>query len=193
MSTMTHTPLDLNTQLTRAQEQARQLREVLAIAESDLGVALEAVDYAAADEAKRRADEIRPHLLLAEANVTACTAAMDALAKHQREEQATVLEKDRQERAQAQHAAVMAVEREAVEDSLRLFAEAKAAMGAARNAIKAALAAESAANQARQDAQAISVDAGWSEPMVFGVAGPNFVRAHTEESRLLIELLRADL
>lgn len=191
MSIQTRTPLNMNDQLAEAQTQARQLREELDVTESELAQALEATDYRAADAAKQRAEDLRPHVLLAEANVAALTNAVNALQEHVRQGQATAVEQARQERLTAAHAAVHATEREAIEASERLLAEARASVNAAQATLRAALAAEQDAGTARVQAHQIAVEAGWEQPSAFGVSEPNLVKATLEASALLTQIFRA--
>lgn len=189
MATMTAP--DIAGQLEQAQREARGLRTDLDRAEGELAQAVEAKDYRTADELKQRAADLRPHVLLAEASVDALRKAQDALQEHACQERATAVEKERQEQAQAAHAAATAQEKEAVGEAGRLLAEAKEHVGAARQSLRAALAAESRAGHFAQQAYQAAVDAGWQEPSAFGVGAPNHVEAAIDSVPLLRQILQA--
>lgn len=189
MATMT-TP-DIAGQLEKAQREARDLRGELDRFEGELAQAAGAKDYRKADELKQRADDLRPHVLLAEAGAEALRRTQDALREHARQENAAAVEKERQEHAQALHGEAMAGEKQAMAEAQRFLAEANAAVAAAGNALHAGLAAEERAGQHRQAAYQTAVDAGWQEPSTFGIGAPNHVSAAIDLSTVFAQILRA--
>ncbi|NUR02555.1 MAG: hypothetical protein HOY79_40285 [Streptomyces sp.] len=187
MATMTAT--DISEQLGKARREAADLRMQLDQAEGELAQAVEAKDYSRADELKRRADDLRPHVLLAESSVTALQDAAAALDEHHRKEHATALEKERQERFGALRDAAAAAEREAVDEAERFLTETKAHIAAAAESLRAALGAEARAGLARREGQQAAIDAGWEQPSMY-VSVPNRVQAHIDTDQLLAEILR---
>jgi hypothetical protein len=187
----TKTAPDINGQLEQAQREARELRTRLDQFTGELAQAVEAKDYGRADELKRQADDLRPHVLLAEANTKALQDAASALDEHRRQENAVAIEKERQERYEAARAEHTAAEREAVTEAERLLEETKARIAAARESLQAALAAEARAGQARRSGHQAAIDAGLEQPSMYGVAVPNRVRAHIDADELLAAVLRS--
>ncbi|WP_089105482.1 hypothetical protein [Streptomyces hyaluromycini] len=181
---------NIGQQLAEAQREARDLRIELDRAEGELAQALEAKDYEAAAALKRKADDVRPHVLLAEAQVSAVQSTVAALAEHQRQENAAAAEKERQERAQAIQAEARAAEQQALEESARLFDEAKAGVGKLRDLLKQALLVEQQAGHHRQTAYQARVDVGLEAPSMYGISRPNYVQAGVDESRLLTDIFR---
>lgn len=188
MATMTAP--NIGERLEQARREAADLRTKLDQAEGELAQAVEGKDYGRADELKRRADDLRPHVLLAEASVTSLQNAANALEEHRQRENAAAIEKERQERYEAARATFVAVEREAIAEAERLFEESKATIAAARESLQAALAAEGRAGQARRDAYQAAVDAGFEQPSMYGPTAPNWVRARVDADELLAGILR---
>ncbi|MET7781506.1 hypothetical protein ABZU94_07240 [Streptomyces mirabilis] len=186
----TTTAPNIGQQLDAAQREAHGLRTELDRAEGELAQALERKDYETAAALKQKADDVRPHVMLAEAQVQALQSTVEALAEHQRRENAAAVEKERQERAQAIQVEAMAAERKALEESARLFDEAKAGVGKLRDLLRSALHVEQQAGHHRQTAYQARIDAGLEEPSMYGVAVPNHVQAGVDESRLLTEIFR---
>lgn len=189
MATMT--AQDIAGQLERAQREAAQLRTDLDQAEGELAQAVEAKDYRAADKLKQRAADLRPHVLLAEANVEAFRKTQDALQEHARQENAAAVAKERQEQAQAVQVEARAAEKQAMAESQRFLDKANEAIAAAGAALRAGLAADSAALQHRQTAYQAAVDAGWQEASVYGPSAPNLVGAAIDLSPLFTQILRS--
>ncbi|MEU2859907.1 hypothetical protein ABZ672_16210 [Streptomyces mirabilis] len=191
MATTTAAP-DITGRIEQAQREAVRLRGDLERAEGELAQALDAKDYRAAEKAKHRADDLRPHALLAEANVKALQDAASALDAHHRQENAVAIEKERQERYEAARAVHAVAEKEAIEEAERFLAETKASIAAARESLQAALAAEARAGQARRSSSQAAIDAGLEQPSMYGPSVPNRVRAHIDASQLLAEILRTN-
>jgi hypothetical protein len=188
MTTMTAP--DIAGQLEQAQREATRLRTDFDRAEGELAQAIEAKDYGTAAELKQRAAELRPHVLLAEANVEAFHKTAEALREHARQENAAQVEKERQERAQAIQVEAMAAEQKALAAAQRFLEEAQAAVATVANALRAGLAAETTAGRHRQTAYQAGVDAGWQEPSIYGAGAPNHVGAAIDLSPMFTEILR---
>ena len=185
------TTADLKAQLEQAQREAGDLGTELARLTGELDQAAEAKDFARAAELKRQADELRPRAMLAQSQAQAIRQTLDGLQEHDRQERAVQIEEERQERAREAHAAAMASEKTATDESKRLFGRAREQLKAAQESLRQALAAERTAGDFRQQADQVEVDAGWHEPSAFGVARPNFVEASIDESALLTAVLRS--
>ncbi|MFF2933536.1 hypothetical protein [Streptomyces mirabilis] len=190
MATMTAP--DISAQLEQARREAADLRSKLNQAEGELAQAVEARDYGRADKLKQRAADLRPHVLLAEANAKALQDAASALEEHRRQENAAEIERERQERYEAACAQYAEVERESIAEADRLFSEAKDRIAEARQSLQAALVAEGRAGQARRDTHQAAVEAGLEQPRMYGPAAPNRVRAHIDASELLAGILRTN-
>lgn len=186
--TATRTPPDLNAKLADARQAGEELRLELGAAELDLAKALERQDYPAADAAKQRAAEVRPHLALAQAEEQALQSAIAALDTHRQDEQAAAVRQATELQARADHASAMAAEREASEQTQRHFAEAVAGVAAVRTSLRMALQAERMQTEARRSAHQALVTLGEREPSRY-VSGTNWATGRIEASRLLTELL----
>lgn len=191
MATMTAP--NISEQLTQAQREATRLRTDLDRAEGELVQAVEAKNYRTADELKQRAAELRPHVLLAEANVEALHKTQAALQEHARQENAAAVEKERQERARAIHAEAAAAEKQALAEAQRFLEEAQAAVATVANALRAGLAAEATAGHHRQAAYQAGLDAGWHEASTYGAGAPNYVQSAIDLSQAFTQILRGSV
>jgi hypothetical protein len=95
--------ITLTERLDQARREAGDLRDQLAVADSELNEALERRDYAAAEGLKLAADALRQPLYISAATVTALEAAVKQLADHEAEQQRAAFERDRRDQAAAQH------------------------------------------------------------------------------------------
>lgn len=181
---------DIAEQLEQAQREARRLRTDLDRAEGELAQAIEAKNYLKADELTQLAAELRPHVLLAEAQVTAHRNVTQALAEHRRQEQAEAVEKQRQEQARASQQQTIQEEQAAIAESTQLLSEALAMLVSGRKLLRAAQAAEQRAGNARVMGEQIAVDAGWREQAMWGAGLPNAVEAAITDRPILGDLLR---
>ncbi|TKA13193.1 hypothetical protein [Actinacidiphila oryziradicis] len=184
MTTATRTAPDLNGKLVEARSEAETIRGELSQAEADLAAALEVQDFRSAEEAKGRADAVRPHLALAEATERALGEAVHALGAHQRAEAETAARQAREEASRATLAAAMAAEREAEETARRCLAEALAGVDAVRDSLTAAKAAEVAGGDARQAANEARAELEGTAPSPHRVM-PSWASSRIERSELL--------
>lgn len=187
----TLTAADLNTQLGLAEQEAGDLGTELARLTGELDQAAQAKDFGRAAELKQQADELRPRAMLAQGQAQAIRQTLEGIEEHARQEGAAQAEKERQERAQAAHAAAATAEKAAIAESGRLLAQAKQQLADAQQSLRAALAVEATAGEHRQEGYQVGVGAGWQEPSAFGVSRPNLVEASIEGSALLLAVLRS--
>lgn len=183
MTTATRTPPDLNGKLVDARSEAEALRGELTAAEADLAAAIEEQRFADAEEAKGRADAVRPHLALAEATERALGEAVHALGAHQRAAAEAAAQQARDEASMATLDAAMAAEREAEETARRCLAEALAGIDAVRESLTAAKAAELAGADARQAVNQARADLEGTAPLHRVM--PNWASGRIERSEIL--------
>lgn len=188
MTTMTAP--DIPTQLAEARRSAQELRTEFDRADGELRQAVEALDYGTANALKRRTDELRPALILADNHVLALEATAKALADHEAQLHAAEREKARQDACDVAVAEAMAGEQAATEEAAKLLAEANEALRTVAAKLRAATAAEGTAGHYRQAAHQAQVDAGRQQHSPFGLAMPNRVRCAIDESRVFPEILR---
>jgi hypothetical protein len=182
--------ITLTERLDQARREAGDLRDQLAVADSELNEALERRDYAAAEGLKLAADALRQPLYISAATVTALEAAVKQLADHEAEQQRAAFERDRRDQAAAQHLQAREREAEAEEDLSRFLAEVPAAWGALADAMLSAIDAEQRVAQARRDAHSTGIVAGHFDPGLPVPVGPNRASARFESNRCLVEILR---
>lgn len=191
MTTAVMSSTDVRTQLETARRNATGLRTELDQTEGQLAQAAEALDYQRANTLMQRADELRPTVLLAENSVIALQATVQALDDHEAKLHAAERENERQERAQAALVAHAAEDRAAVADGERLLTEAREHLAAARDCLRAGLAAQDRATAARMAAYQVEVEVGLHEPSAFGVGAANHVSAAIEFSPVLTAVFRS--
>lgn len=182
---------DLNGRLAEARTQAEQVRGDLSKAENELAAALEREDYPAAEKAKQRISELRPHMALADSTVNALTGALAALDAERQQEQAAAQRQAREEAAQRVYNEATAAEREAEESARRHMAEALAGIEAVRVSLQAAKQAEQAGGSARRAAAQAQTELGGGPGGVAGpvVASPNWVGSRIDRSAVLHAIL----
>lgn len=190
MTAETMTRTDVHTQLETARRSAASQRSELTQVETELAQAAEALDYGRANTLKQRADELRPTVLLAENSITALEATVKALADHDAQARKVQIDQERQARAEAARAAGMAEERDAIAECGRLVAQAREHVTAAGEALRAGLAAQDRAGQARLAVYAAEVEGGWQEPGAF-ISTPNHVSAVVEADPVLTAVFRS--
>ncbi|MFC9631411.1 hypothetical protein ACFTY8_19470 [Streptomyces mirabilis] len=180
----------LNERLAEAQREATGLREQLAHAESDLAVALEDQDYAAAERLKKTADELRQPTLIAGAHVAALIAGVQELEAHRVAEQRAAQERERREQGQRQLEEATAREAAAMDEMDEHLAQLRAAYGALRQIVGDAIGAQERAGQARIEAHTAGINAGiWPQDMA-PPAMPNRATAYFDSTPILLQIMR---
>ncbi|MFF7884306.1 hypothetical protein ACH40F_29195 [Streptomyces sp. NPDC020794] len=180
----------LNERLAEAQREAAGLREQLAHAESDLAVALEDQDYAAAERLKKVADELRQPALIAGAHVAALIAGVQELEAHRAAEQRASQLREQQEQARRQFEEATAREAAAMDEMDEHLAQLRAAYGALRQIVGDAIGAQQRAGQARLDAHHTGMAAGIWAPDSAPPAMPNRATAYIDYSPVLLQIMR---
>lgn len=182
--------LTLNDRLAEARKEAAGLRERLAHAESDLAIALEDQDYAAAEGLKKTADELRQPVLIAEAHVKALLEGVQELEAHRQAEQRAAQERDRREQGQRQFEEATAREAAAMDEMDENLAQLRAAYGALRQIAGDAIGAQERAGQARREAHTAGINAGIWPPDMAPPAMPNRATAYLDYSPILLQIMR---
>jgi hypothetical protein len=181
----------LNEALTEASRTAKELREQLAVAESDLALAIEDKRYADAEQHKAAADALRQPVLIAEAHVTALMAGQDELRRHREEEQRATQLRVAREQATVQFQAATEREADATEEVQRLMAEVPVALAALQDCMRSALDAQRRIHMARNDAHTAGIAAGVWAPDMPLPAAPNMASSRFETDPLWIAVMRA--
>lgn len=181
----------LTSALDEAQRKARELREQLAVAESDLAVALEDQRYSDADLAKARADDLRQPVLIAEAHVQALMAGQAELQRHREDEQRATQQRIAREQATVQFQAATEREALATEEVQQLMAEVPVALTALQDTMRAALDAQHRVHQARNDAHLAGQAAGIWDPTLPLPAAPNMASSRFDGDPLWAQIMRA--
>ncbi|TKA11747.1 hypothetical protein [Actinacidiphila oryziradicis] len=188
MATMTAPKL--NERLEQARKEAKGLREQLAFAESDLAKALEDRDYAAAEDHKKAADELRQPVLIAEAHVKALIAGAQELEAHRAAEQRATQEREQREQAGRQFEEATAREAQAMDEMNQHLAQLREAYVALRQIVSEAIAAQQRAGQARLDSHHAGIGAGiWAQDMP-QPALPNHASVLIDYSPVLLQIMQ---
>lgn len=190
MSVKTRPAPNIPEKLAEARREADELARQLAQAEADVALAVEEQRFADAEQAKARADGIRPHAALAQATVSALKQAADELDAHRREAERAEQERLQREQADAQHQDAKARRDAAQEDVQRLLAEIPAALDAVRAVIQEALMAEERLRNAQGDWHTSGIAAGHIDPTSPAPYPAQNVRARVERSQLLNAIYR---
>lgn len=178
----------LQGRLKEAQETAQPLSRHVSDLELGLAGALQRSDYA---EAQRYTDELVParnDALLAEAHVTALSAAIAAMEEQRAEEHRQTQLAQAADRDRARLGEVQRAEQDALAEADLLLGTFFADLDAAKRHYAEALAAENTAGDARQEAADIMARLEGHERGIIG--RPNRVRMNVEQDQTLVQLVR---
>lgn len=178
----------LQGRLQEAQETARPLSRHVGDLEMGLHSALERSDFA---EAQRYTDELVParhEALLAEAHVTALSAAIEAMEAQRAEEHRQIQLKQAADRDRARLAEAQRAEQDALAEADLLLGTFFADLDAAKQHYREALGAENEAGDRRQEVADIIARLEGHERSVIG--RPNRVLMNVEQDEALVQLMR---
>lgn len=180
---------DLTAQLGQAQEKARRLREAATIAESRFRAAVDEERFQDAEALKGGIQPAHAEALLAEAHAKALAEVLAQAHRERDERERVEAEQQAIERARESHARAVEAEQAALDEIQRYWAEAMAGIDAVRESLRAAVACEGTALQARSDAFSCLVTLGEREPGQ-RITGPNYASARISASRTLDHIYR---
>ena len=187
---MPTTTVTLTERLAQARREADDLRDRLAVADSELAEALEDRRYGDAEGLKQAADELRQPVYIAQAHVQALEAAVEQLAAHEREQLRAAQERDRRDQAAAMYEQAREREAETMEDLDRCLAEVGPMYAALALTMQAAIQAERAVGQARRDAHSTGTVAGLLPEGMPMPVDPNKASARFDRVAVLVEILK---
>lgn len=180
---------DLTAQLGQAQEKARRLREAATIAENKFRTAITEERFTDAETLKSGIQPAHAEALLAEAHARAIADVLEQ-ARREHDERERAEEAARAvEVAREGHARAVEAEQAAMDTIQAHWAEAMAGIDAVRESLRAAVAAEGTALQARSEAFSCLVTLGEREPGT-RITGPNYASARIAASRVLDHIYR---
>ncbi|MCQ4043858.1 hypothetical protein ACFOSC_26575 [Streptantibioticus rubrisoli] len=182
----------LDDKLIQARLEAQELNRRLHKAEADLEAAVSEKRYADAEELKKAADEIREPLLIAEAQVTALEAGVQAFREHQEAEERALRERQAREKATVDYQAAVEAEQVAIEQMQSHLAEVEPAFQALRRALSGAMEAEGRAHYARVSKHAAGIAAGTLHPDHPRPTPVNSVAARIQTNHLLSLIWRTE-